>query len=506
MGGHAGRPCRPPGGRLTSYTVTTPTYEAPRPTRAAEPARPRLRASHDAAQTTPDNRNHWLPADGLSPVAAASERVRNVLRRRSQYETDNNCYAKGVVGSNTSDCVGKGPRLQVQTPDRELNAAIEDEWKRWADATNLPCDLRVLDLSRRVRGESFGLFVTTDRYRRQTPVQLALRLFEADQVATPLGGRQPANLIDGVYVGADGRPDAYSLLRHHPGDTGGFAAWGEADRVPADRMIHWLIPDRPGQLRQVPELTPALPLFALLRRYGLATVHAAEFAASISGVLTTDLPPGVDGAEPEPLDEVAIVRNKLLTLLAGQKVEQFDPAQPTSNHEQFVRAVLREVGRASDTPYGIMAGDCSGYNYSSARLDFQTNDLRRGFERDQFRLRVMVPLLYEWLSEARFAVPLIAARLPDPFRLPHTWHFDARPSIDPVKDATADEMDLANGTTSLAAICAADGTDWEEVAVQRQKEAERLRELGLPVPWERDASPAAQTSAAASREGAVLND
>ncbi len=43
----------------------------------------------------------------------------------------------------------------------------------------------------------------------------------------------------------------------------------------ADDVIHIFQSDRPEQLRGVPVTTPALPLFALLRRFTLATVSAS---------------------------------------------------------------------------------------------------------------------------------------------------------------------------------------------------------------------------------------
>jgi capsid protein len=62
--------------------------------------------------------------------------------------------------------------------------------------------------------------------------------------------------------------------------------------VPARLVLHWFTPDRFGQLRGIPEITPALPLFAQLRRYTLATLTAAEIAAMLAGVMQTNLPPG----------------------------------------------------------------------------------------------------------------------------------------------------------------------------------------------------------------------
>ena len=51
--------------------------------------------------------------------------------------------------------------------------------------------------------------------------------------------------------------------------------------VPAGSMIHYLRTDRSEQSRGIPEITPALPLFAQLRRYTLAVIAAAIAAIAV---------------------------------------------------------------------------------------------------------------------------------------------------------------------------------------------------------------------------------
>ena len=56
------------------------------------------------------------------------------------------------------------------------------------------------------------------------------------------------------------------------------------DVIDANAVIHWFRADRPGQHRGVPEITPALPLFAQLRRYTLAVLGAAGLVAMCTAV------------------------------------------------------------------------------------------------------------------------------------------------------------------------------------------------------------------------------
>lgn len=65
-----------------------------------------MRAKFDSAITTDENRRHWAYADGLSPTAALSTQVRQILRNRSRYEVANNSYAKGIVLTLANDVTG----------------------------------------------------------------------------------------------------------------------------------------------------------------------------------------------------------------------------------------------------------------------------------------------------------------------------------------------------------------------------------------------------------------
>lgn len=465
---------------MSTFTVTTPVYDR-RP--SAAPAR---RSSYDAARTTDANRKHWANADGLSAPAALTPEVRKRLRDRARYEVVNNCYAAGAVRTLVNDTVGTGARPQFLTPDAGLNSALEELWSQWACAADFPLTSRVACGVRHVAGEVFGRPRSSARLARLgLPVTLDVRLYEPEQVSHGVTGLTvpPTAGDDGVVCDADGEVVAYKILGYHPGDTRPLSARLEPVTVPADDVFHWYVPDRPGQLRGVTPLTPALPVLAQLRRYTLAVLTAAETAASFAGVLTQDVPPGEAPVDAEAFDTVEIVSGMLLTLPAGAKAEQFKPEQPTTNYDAFVAAKLRECGRAINMPYGKLAGDHSLYNYSSGRLDDAPYWQDRDIERRAFEAKFLNPVLYRWLDEARYEFPaLMAWQGRGWWAFPHVWHYDARPSSDPVKDATGDELNLANGADTLAAIAARDGTTVTALLDQREREMAMFKERGLPLP------------------------
>ncbi len=272
----------------------------------------RLRAGqYDAAQTTMQNEQHWIPANQLSPHAVNNLATRKKLRSRSRYESSNSGYLKGIGLSLCQDFVGSGPTLQItdsrfQLPiqDRSNNSdnsdsvlvspssIIERLWKIRSKKIKLRKKLWRLRHAKLFDGEGFSFSVNNAQLNH--PVTLDQRIFECDQVSTfDLRNVRRRNRleIDGVrFNESTGDPTHYHLLTEHPGETQFFntnnfskitGKW-----IRAKNVIHWFRQDR-GWLRGIPESTYTLPLWALLRRYTLAVVQNAEIAADFTVLLKT---------------------------------------------------------------------------------------------------------------------------------------------------------------------------------------------------------------------------
>ncbi len=269
----------PPAPRVKAQPLR-PFMRVPLRGRSAQP----LAARYDAAMTTDENRRHWANADHLAADASNNMMVRRILRSRSRYEVANNSYARGIVLTIANDTVGTGPRLQLLTDDGDANRTVELEFLRWADTVRLAEKLRTMRMARTQDGEVFAMLVANPKL--DSPIKLDLRLIEADQVATPIMGIWPLTpqVVDGVIFDPWGNPIEYHVLKVHPGALVGNVSL-DFDRIPAESVIHYYRSDRPGQSRGIPEIMPALPLFAQLRRYTLAVIAAAETAALRGGAV-----------------------------------------------------------------------------------------------------------------------------------------------------------------------------------------------------------------------------
>ncbi|GIW81485.1 MAG: phage portal protein [Gemmatales bacterium] len=454
----------------------------------------RLRSRYDAAEDREDNRRHWLNADNLSADGANSPSVRKTLRERARYEFANNSYCNGILTSLANDLVGVGPTLQVQIDDANARRQIETAFWEWAEAVRLAEKLRTLKLAKTRDGEGLALLVTNDAL--PTSVKLDVQPFETDRLTTPDPLFKPPDgfyWVDGIVFDSAGNPVEYHILRVHPGDA--FFFTNDYDRVPARSVLHWYRVDRPGQSRGIPEITPALPLFAQLRRYTLAVLSAAEAVAEMGAILLESTAnPDDETEEPEPFDKLELERGMMTTLPAGMKASQMRPEQPATTYGDFKNHLLREIGRCLGTTFNVVSGDSSSYNYSSARLDHLLYRSLLNVERDHCRCRVLEPIFRAWLDEAA-NIPGLLPRGVSIGNLPHSWYWPGFATIDPIKEAKGNTEALANHTTTLAELLAAEGLDWEEVLEQRAREIQRMRELGLT-----PAEPISDTSALDTEE------
>ncbi len=438
-----------------------------------------VRAKFDAAVTNADNIRHWANADGLSANAAASPGVRRTLRNRSRYEVANNSYAKGIVLTLANDCIGTGPRLQLLTGDNETNRIVEKAFSDWAREVDLPEKLRTMRMAKATDGEAFCMLTTNPKLA--SPIKLDVRLVEADRVTNPnykmtVNNAPYGQAVDGIELDAFGNPAAYIVLRDHPGSTI-FTGINAYDRVSVEAMIHWLRADRPGQYRGIPEITPALPLFAQLRRYTLAVLGAAETAADFAAVLFTDAPASGEAAAVEPMDIVELEKRMATVLPDGWKLGQIKAEQPGTTYAEFKRELLNEIARCLNIPFNIAAGNSSGYNYASGRLDHQTYFKSIRVEQVNCNDVVLDHIFAAWVAEAELLTEF--RFLSGAAGLSHQWFWDGTEHVDPAKEAKAQEKRLKNNTTTLAAEYARQGKDWETELHQRAKEKELMRELGL---------------------------
>ncbi|PHR99588.1 MAG: hypothetical protein COA78_24785 [Blastopirellula sp.] len=433
-----------------------------------------LSARFDSAQTTSENMNHWANADNLSPAQAANPAVRQKLRSRARYELqENNSFGKGIVSTLANDTIGIGPKIQIRK-----HKSVERSINRWMKKARIGSKLRMMMENTPVAGEIFGLATTNSKIDHR--VKLDLKLLEADFCTSPDLMQPDVNRIDGVHFDSEGNPSHYDFLKHHPGGMTGFGASLKPEKISADYVIHFFREDRPGQGRGLPWVTPALPLFAMLRRYTLAVIAAAETAAQFAGVMYTDSNAIDDIDEGSPFDEIELSMRSMLTLPAGWKLGQLKAEQPTTTYQMFRDAILNEIARCLNMPFNKAAGNSSGYNYASGRLDHQTYYEFIDVLRDEVEGIILERLFGWWLDEAALVGIVGQINLAEELDFSFLW--PRREHIDPYKQAAANEKLWNIGLITDEQIIMENGHDPEEHYESLAREVEERKKLNLPLP------------------------
>lgn len=446
---------------------------------------PPIKRSYDIAKASRHFDNHFLYADNSDADNLISQSLEKV-RNRCRYEVRNNSYAEGIVETLANDCIGTGPRLQLNSSSIEFNRQAELRWLEYGSLCDLGGRMEIADLLRLdIRqlcesGESFTV-ISADPDRRGGIFTKILAI-ESDRINSPLSNLLDDTIRQGIEVDAYGRPLFYYVQQQHPGSSTTLGGYDQYDKIPAAQMIHLARIGRPGQTRAMPWLQPALPLFADLRSFTLATVKAANRAAGFSAIMKTDGHLGTTD-DVDALETIDIEIDQMMTLPSGWEMQQFKAEHPASTYQEFKHEILNEIGRCLNMPYNVTAANSSSYNYASGRLDWQVY-YRAIVTIQSWIARIKLNrILRAWLNEA----VLIPGYLPPP--PPDldintsivSWYWPGTEHVDPVKEATAEKIRLESGTLTYAAAYARQGKDWELELEQRARENEKIKMLGLSI-------------------------
>ncbi len=432
------------------------TRQRPRAELADVALRQDIHAQYDAAQDTDEFKNYWAAADSLDANSANSKGVRAKLVPRSRYEVGNNGYADSMVQTHCNYLVGVGPKLRMQTQSSGFNALVETRWKQWTKAIQFrrklwcQCHAKIQD------GEGFGVARNNPKVRN--PVQLDFSLFETEQCQSSYIANLAVGWIDGMEFDEYSNVEFYHVLPKHPGGQwSGMNA--EPERIPARFVMHWYMLRRPGQHRAVPEFRSTLNTGAQSRRWREAVIAAAENIADFSLFIKTAFQPDeMDSVA--PMSTIDIQKRMMTALPNGYDAYQPRAEQPTAGHKEFLRLQITEQARPKLQPANVATGDSSDHNFASGKLDHLTWFAGIRVEREDCSDLVLDPLFELWFQEAAAVYGWNASTTPS-----HSWDWPPLPVADEKARATANQMRLSNGSTTLSEVYSEEGRDFEEQLV-----------------------------------------
>lgn len=307
---------------------------------------------------------------------------------------------------------------------------------------------------------------------------LAPKLIPASQV-DPTLNRDLGNglrIVAGIEITADDKVNAYHVLREAP-DTPFGAFSIDAQRVPAEDMIHAFDKLFPGQTRGLTWLAPVLLKMRDRDEASDALLVQLKLAGLLTGFIES-LDGGTGGFEGETdanAINVALEPGAMRILPEGTRVSFSKPGDGLQQSAEFLRAQDREIAAGVGLTFEQLTGDLGEANYSSARsglLEFRRRAemLQKSIIENQF----LRPLWQRFAAlqalagtpageEGRF---LISTRFVAP-----GWSW-----VDPRNEVEAEVAAINAGLKSRAEVVAGRGRDIDEVDEEIARD--RARENG----------------------------
>lgn len=429
------------------------------------------------------------------------------LRARSRLLSGNEPYFKYWLKLQNRNVVGaRGIHLQMKVVakynddgsvdfDDRANRIIEDGWQRWCKRQNCTVNKRhdfvmVQKLVLKSMLRDGEIFVRKVKAWKGNSFRFALQLIEADH----LDMRYTSVLASGnvVRMGVEfnewNQAVAYHFHEKHPGDyIAHHPDRTKRIRLTADEVLHIYDPERVDQSRGLPDGTASMIRSNMLNGYQEAELVAARAASGKMGFFTSPDGESFEGDDSE-FDEEGN-ETEVITeadpgtfdeLPEGYDFKPYDPQHPTTAFGGFVKSILQGVASGLGINYNTMANDYEGVNFSSLR-QANLND-REGWKEMQWWLieQLHEQIFADWLLMALATGelnPLPTAKF-EKFNRP-SWRPRGWTWIDPQKEATANQTNIAMGVESLTAIAAEQGRDIEEIFQERQSEITAAAKYGI---------------------------
>lgn len=450
------------------------------------------------------------------------------LRQRARMLYMASPIAASAINTNRTKIVGKGLRLKCNI-DHDLLGITPEAAKEWSRRTEaefslwckrgINCDAlganNFYELQALVCKSwlmSGDVFIALKHVEGTTlnPYSLRLHVIEADRICTPGSGglmygptegvtTDGHKIHDGVEVDENGKIIAFHVCKIYPGqasidlnDWVRVTAVGEKTGTP--NILQVMDPERPDQYRGVSYLSPVIEMILQTRRY----TESELMAALVQTYFTVFIKTNTDGAampfvgddnDDDDSEERYDKDPKLgpanvMHLLPGEEADFAEPKIPTAGFETFVKMVLKQIGAGLEMPYDVLVKEFnSSYSASKGALEEAWEAVRM---RRQWLVTDFCQPVYEtWLAEA---VALGRIQCPGFFTDPlirdawcgSRWDGPAQTHLDPLKEAKANVLLVANGWKTNEQITREFyGENWEE-NMQKLTEENKLKNEVIP--------------------------
>jgi lambda family phage portal protein len=450
----------------------------------------------------------------------------DALRARSRAAYWDSTQARALLSRIGDNTIGTGLVLE-STPIWDLIGSTmtpkqKRDWERklelrfwiWAnshepDAKGLRtlAELQAFAFSNELRdGETIAILRYSGDTKRTSP--LSIQFIDPDQLGSAFdltaehqaAVKARGNLYqDGIELSHSGEYVAIWLTDPETLKTSRVPMFGPSGRR---FVVMPQILDLPGQVRGTSPLAPLIHEIQKLTDYTVAEIEAAVINAIFAAYIKpgenndtrTDLGKLVGGGvkqrnQASSADTTADTGQSVRinqpgmivgNLKAGEELSSFDTKRPNVNFDAFVRSVTRYLSASISVPVEVLEMSFN-VNYSASRAALIQFWMTIDRWRLHFRSQFLQPIYEAWFREEikarRITAPGFDGADPVVTRawLAAEWIGQSMPSIDPLKDANADDVRIAQCATTREKVAQKhNGSDFYENAARQAREREVL--------------------------------
>lgn len=419
------------------------------------------------------------------------------IRTRARHQTINDPYMAKFSKLCRNNIVGhKGITLQAKVKSQrggklntKLNVALETGWKGWGNKLYCTKDRRfgLVSLQQFLASQmpADGEFFIQRVFDKANPYGFSVRIIDPDQLDISYSVERLTNgnmVVMGVELDSELAPVAYWFFDRNPYEISSLTR--TRIRVPASEVIHYFVPQFPGQVRGYGWAVPSMYRLNMLSGYEDAEVTAARAGASKMGFYVRENGSteyvGED-KDPESGDFLEEAEPGVMDVLPqGYKFQSYDPQHPTQAYQAFMKTALRGVASGWGVSYSSLASDLEGANYSSMRVGRLDECEEWKFCQSHF-IENCIETLFRWWLEASVLKGAIdiTGYTQEQICASMVWTGRRWPWVDPQKDITAAVLGIANKLQTYSGVLAEQGMDFEETVDQIAYEMDYMTKKGV---------------------------
>ena len=453
---------------------------------------------------------NWNP-DPESPDEDIIDNLED-MRARSRDLYMNNEIATAILDKYRTKVVGVGliPKPTInynylgitKEKAKEYERIISLKFDAWAYSQNSDSSRihdfytlqSLVQLSWIMNGDVFA--VLQRKATKEIDIELCIQLLEADRIINPNGADK--SIKGGVELGENGELKNYYISNKHPGEGNvEIKKYPVFNSLGRRTILHIFEASRIGQRRGIPLLAPVLRTFKQLDRYKKAEIMAAVLNSSIAMTLKTDDPSQyinkdkINESMGKPSQEKISSKGQLQKEIVNEfgkgqifitrpdeELKEFAVTRPNKNYKDFVEKIGEEIGAGTGLPVEVMMSAFKS-SYSAAKASLEEAEARFKTSRRVIEKKFCQPIYEEFIIELMKNGDIQCPNFFEDATVRYAfskciWIGTNKTSLDPLKDAKADEVNLRNRTTTRAIIARRNGLDYEDIVREIIEEDEML--------------------------------